>query len=313
MARSEPLRTLKENLAFYRDSRFNVDVHLTDAEFNRQIAVRDLEELERDLRELKISSLCHLPHHGLHLSCPDPRVMEYSREMITEGLEIGTILGCKIAILRSGFSNHVRPKDIPDWKARLIDSMQELVAQAEDEEIVLALENAYEPDGEVLLEVMQTVNSPWLRFCVDLGKAACFSRMAPEEWIHTFKDWIIALNFHDNEGLEDEHLACGRGVVGYDEVYSALTEERISCNVSVDVAPEDVEPSLEHLREIGFELVTEEIPDVEIFPGVAEAEARLEAQALEAQSRAQESNAPAQTPPDGGGESEGAETRAAAE
>lgn len=307
IARSEPLRTLKQSLPFYRESRFNVDVHLTDAEFNRQIAVRDLEEMERDLREMKISALCHLPHHGLHLSCPDPRVMEYSREMITEGLEIGTILGCKIAVLRSGFSNHVRPKDIPDWKARLIDSMQELAAQAEDEEIVLALENAYEPDGEVLLEVMQTVNSPWLRFAVDLGKAACFSRMAPEEWIHTFRDWIIALNFHDNEGLEDEHLACGRGVVGYEEVYSALVSEGISCNVSLDVAPEDVEPSMEHLREVGFEFVTEEIPDVEIFPGVAEAEARLEAQAAASEKDA------AAAPAESGGESEGAGARAAAE
>jgi sugar phosphate isomerase/epimerase len=272
LSRSEPLRTLKGNLGFYQEHGMNVEIRLTDAEYNREVPVRELEALERDLTKLGISRFCHLPFHGLHLSCADPRVMSYSREVLMEGLEIGTILGCKVAILHSGFSNHVRPAHIETWKERLTQTLRELVAQAEDEEIVLAIENAYEPDATVLKEVMEVINSPWLRFCVDLGHAACFSRMAPEEWIHLFKDHLISLHVHDNEGLEDEHLACGRGVVGYDQVYQALTEIDASCTIVLEVSDEDIAPSIEHLNEVGFVFEKGEIPDSELLPSLKEAE-----------------------------------------
>jgi sugar phosphate isomerase/epimerase len=268
LSRSEPLRTLSGNLPFYTEHGMNVEIRLTDAEYNREVAVKDLEDLARRLKEKSISAFCHLPFHGLHLSCPDPRVMTYSREVIQEGLEIGTILGCKAAILHSGFSNHVQPVQTQAWKERLIGSLRELVQQAEEEEIVLAIENAYEPDGALLLEVLEAIDSPWLRFCVDLGHAACFSRMAPEEWIVTFKDHLISLHMHDNEGMEDEHLACGRGVVGYDVVYQTLKEVDANCNVILEVADEDIAPSLEHLKSVGFAFEKGEIPDSEILPSM---------------------------------------------
>lgn len=268
LSRSEPLRTLKDHLGFYQEHKLNVEIRLTDAEYNREIPVRELEALAGELKERNISAFCHLPFHGLHLSCADPRVMSYSREVLSEGLEIGTILGCKAAVLHSGFSNHVRPGHTPIWKERLIESLRELVAAAADEEIVLAIENAYEPDAALLKEVLEAVDSPWLRFCVDLGHAACFSRMAPEEWVLTFKDHLISLHVHDNEGLEDEHLACGRGVVGYDQVFAALKEIDASCSIVLEVADDDVFPSIEHLKEVGFEFEQGEIPDQEILPSM---------------------------------------------
>lgn len=244
----------------------NVTVHLTDADYNREVSVRALEELERDIRDRRIRASCYLPYHGLALSCPDSRVMAYSREVLLEGLEIGTILGCKVAILQTGFSNHIRPAGVASWKERFIESMRELVTAAEEEDTVLAIKNSFEPDGELLLEILREVNSPWLRFCADLGHAACFSRVAPEEWIHLFKEYIINLSFHDNEGLDDEHLACGRGVVGYDEVFAALKEIDATSNVTLDVAPEDIGPSIEHLNSVGFEFEKGEIPEEALLP-----------------------------------------------
>jgi len=265
--KSEPLRTLQESLDYFQQNRFNVDVRLTDAEYNREIHPKDLERLAEELKQRDLTAFCHLPHHGLHLSCPDPGVMAYSREVIMEGMEIGTILGCKVAILYSGFSNHVRPAHVPEWKERLIGSLRDLVAIAEDEEIVLAIENAYEPDATVLREVVDEIASPWLRISVDLGRAACFSRMAPEEWIHGFKERIISLSCHDNEGMEDDPMACGLGVVGYDQVYLALQEAGIDhCTVNLDVASDAVEESIAHLESVGFTFERGPIPEGEILP-----------------------------------------------
>lgn len=267
LMKSEPLRSLEESLDYFQQNRFNIDVRLTDAEFNREIHPKVLEKIAEELKERDITAYCHLPHHGLHLSCPDPRVMAYSREVVMEGLEIGTILGCKVAILYSGFSNHVRPAHVAEWKERLIVSLRDLVAFAEDEEIVLAIENAYEPDAALLAEVVDQIGSPWLRISVDLGRAACFSRMAPEEWIHGFKERIMAISCHDNEGMEDDHLACGRGVVGYDQVFAAIQEAGLDhVTVNLDVNREDVEESIAHLESVGFVFERGPIPEGEILP-----------------------------------------------
>lgn len=264
LSRSEPLRTLKQALPYCAEHGMNVAVRLTDADYNREVSVRELEEIDREMRDRKISAFCFLPYHGLALSCPDSRVMAYSREVLLEGLEIGTILGAKVAILQSGFSNHIRPNMVSEWKDRFIESMRELVAVAEDEEVVLALKNSFEQDTDMLLEVLQTVNSPWLRFCVDAGNAACFSRVSPEEWIPVFKDYLICGNFHDNEGMEDEHLAVGRGYVGYEGIFETLKAADATLNCILDVAPEDIRPSVEHLVGVGFEFEKGQIPE-EIF------------------------------------------------
>lgn len=266
LSRSEPLRTLKGALPYAQEHGMNVTVRLTDADYNREVSVRDLENMEREIRDRKISITCFLPHHGLALSCPDSRVMAYSREVVLEGLEIGTILGAKVAILQSGFSNHIRPNMVHEWKERFIESLRELVAAAEEEECVLALKNSFEPDNELLLEVLEAINSPWLRFCADLGHAACFSRVAPEEWIHSMKAYSVCYNFHDNEGLEDEHLAVGRGYVGYEGVFEAMKEIDASGAISLDVQPEDIHPSVEYLTGLGFEFEKGAMPEEIVLP-----------------------------------------------
>ncbi len=266
LSRSEPLQTLKGVLPFCEEHSMNLTVRLTDADYNREVSVRELENMEREIRDRKLSVTCTLPYHGLALSCPDSRVMAYSREVVLEGLEIGQILGAKVAILQSGFSNHIRPNMVHEWKERFIDSLKELVAVAEDEEIVLAVKNSFEPDNEVLLEILEAVQSPWLRFCADLGHAACFSRVAPEEWVTAMKDYSICYNFHDNEGLEDEHLACGRGFVGYDGVFEAMKAADCSGSITLDVAPEDIHPSIEHLVSVGFEFEKGAMPEDTVIP-----------------------------------------------
>ena len=73
------------------------------------------------------------------------------------------------------------------------------------------------------------------------------------------------ISCHDNEGMEDDHLACGRGVVGYDQVFMALQEADLSCVVNLDVAQEDVEESIAHLESVGFVFERGEIPESELF------------------------------------------------
>ncbi len=247
------LPTLPGILPGLREAGFGLDLMLSDTEFNREVSFKDLENLRRELSDESVAVSCHLPYLDLHFGSIDPKVHEYAKDCLQFGLEMAGDLRARVAVLHAGFSNHIPPKRRGEWRERLLESLQELVRGAEEEEIILALENTYEPDGEVLRDIFETVNSPWLRFCADLGHAACFSRMAPEEWIESFKDRIVMMHFHDNDGQDDLHQACGQGVVGYEPVFEALTAANLSCAITLEVGDEDWEPSIEHLKQIGFE------------------------------------------------------------
>ena len=250
---SETLPTIAPSLTSLREAGLGLDLMLSDTEFNRDVPFRDLEDLRRDLGDEKTPVSCHLPHIDIHFASRDKQVHEYARDCYLEALEMAGVLRAKIAVMHVGFSSHMPPKRIPEWRERYIENIQEIVRAAEEEEIILALENTYEPDGELLTGILEAVNSPWLRFCPDLGHAACFSRMAPEEWIESFKDKIVLMHFHDNDGQEDLHAACGDGVVGYEMVFESLKTTDIACPIVLEVPEESWDASVEHLKQNGFE------------------------------------------------------------
>jgi sugar phosphate isomerase/epimerase len=248
-----PLALLRERIPFLLDHGLNVEVDLSDTTYNSEVQIRDLERLAIELRRSKIKVIAGLPHYDLKLASRDRMILQHSMDALQEGLEIGKILGGRIAIFRSGFSNHVRPQDVDGWVEKCIEGLEDLVSRAQEEEVIVALQNTWESDEQVIVRLFDAVDSPWFRFCADLGMAACFSQFAPEDWVVQFRERIAHMRFHDNNGMVDTHLACGQGVVGYDLVaetaYQELTEP---VHITLDVAEHDLVPSIEHLRSVGF-------------------------------------------------------------
>ena len=248
------LARLRESLPFLREHGLNAEVDLADTTYNGEVAIRDLERLAIELRRNKTKVIAHLPHHDLKLASHDKAILLHSMEAIQEGLEIGKILGARIAIFHSGFSNHVRPDEIDWWVEQSVTSLQELVARAQEEEVIVALRNTWESDEQVLVRLFEAIDSPWFRFCCDVGHAACFSQFAPEEWIVQFRERLVNLHFHDNDGAVDLHQACGSGVVGFDVMYETIREQLSEpVNVTLRVSREDLIASIQHLEECGFQ------------------------------------------------------------
>jgi sugar phosphate isomerase/epimerase len=248
-----PLSGLRESIPFLVEHGLNVEVSLADTTFNEEISIRDLERLAIEMRRNKIKVIAHLPHHDLKFASHDKWILQHSLEALQEGLEIGKILGARTAIFHSGYSNHVSPNEIDWWVEQCVIGLEDLVGRAREEEVIVALRNTWESDETVLMRLFEAVDSPWLRFCCDVGHAACFSQFAPEEWIVQFRDRIVNLHFHDNDGSQDLHQACGAGVVGFDVVYETIrVEMNEPVNITLQVGREDLQASIDHLQECGF-------------------------------------------------------------
>jgi sugar phosphate isomerase/epimerase len=249
----QPLKTLQEKVPLHKEKALHVEVALVDTTHNREISVRELEKLSVILREAELKAVAQLPYYDLRLASRDRHIVEYSMEVLTEALEIGKILGARVGVLHTGYTPQVPANELDAWLDQAVGSLTELAQRAAEEEMQLALRNVWEPDTELFKTIIERVEMENLGVCPDLGHAICYSTQTPEEWITVFGERVFNLHFHDNDGMEDQHAACGRGLVGYDTIFEAVQVLQTAPNVTLEVSEDDIEPSIEHLTSVGFE------------------------------------------------------------
>ncbi|MFC1671335.1 sugar phosphate isomerase/epimerase family protein [Spirochaetota bacterium] len=131
-------------------------------------------------------------------------------------------------------------KGMPFWQGmrgkalkRLVHTLRIVLESCEKYNVKLALENAVHlQDGAEIFYlgdsirdfeyIFEEIDSPYLKLCLDTGHANTNNEVM--EFIKTFGDKIINIHYHDNNGLNDEHLCIGEGTVPWDQFARALQE-----------------------------------------------------------------------------------------
>ena len=84
------------------------------------------------------------------------------------------------------------------------------------------LENVYETEPGLFLEVLNRVGAPNLQVCFDVGHLLAFSTGDFAAWLSTLAPVIGHLHLHDNHGDADTHLALGAGRVPLPDILQEL-------------------------------------------------------------------------------------------
>jgi len=113
---------------------------------------------------------------------------------------------------------------------------------ASERGIQLALENG---PIEILEEVMNFVVSKKLEktigICIDTGHASMHFKQDQDyvlKHLRTFKEHLLQLHIHDNDGSVDDHHIPGTGCVPWHEVMQILGEKRDSLNFVCELKTE---------------------------------------------------------------------------
>lgn len=105
-----------------------------------------------------------------------------------------------------------------------------------DSTFKLGIENQFESDSELLLNLIDEVNDSRVKICLDIGHAHANSNMAVENWIETLKDRILYYHLHNNHGKQtilgynkdDEHLGIDNGTINIEKkvkLYTKITKK----------------------------------------------------------------------------------------
>ena len=201
----------------------------------------------------------HAPHNELFPAAIEPLLVELAYKRYEQSLAYCKRFGASKMVVHA---NYVQELYWPEWfVSRTVDFWKRFLAK-HDDDIVICMENVYEEDPELILEVIRQVDDPRLRMCLDVGHANT-TALAPIEWLKTCAPYISHYHLHNNfgapeggrKGAGDTHFSLGNGNIDMAALLNLAGE--LTPDATATVESYDQEDSVRWLKENGF------IPDLE--------------------------------------------------
>jgi len=193
----------------------------------------------------------HGPFQDLAPGALDDGVLAASRRRLRQACRYLPLFKPRALVCHLGYESHHYLWDQERWLARCAATFKELAGLAAASGVPVMLENVYETDPGLFIEVLNRTGAPNLKVCFDVGHLLAFSTGDFPLWLKTLTPVIGHLHLHDNHGDGDNHLALGTGRVPLKETLDYLAAH--GCRPSVTLEPHQegsLEPSLDYLAGI---------------------------------------------------------------
>jgi sugar phosphate isomerase/epimerase len=129
----------------------------------------------------------------------------------------------------------------PEIERRIIDAFEEPVRIAEQEDVILTLENehaCYIGTGAEAARIVQAVNSPRLRVCWDPGNAYCVGEKPYPDGYEAVKPLVAHIHVKDavmaQDAVEPQWCVIGEGDIDYAGQFDALRRDGYDGYISLE-------------------------------------------------------------------------------
>ncbi len=193
----------------------------------------------------------HGPFMDLSPASPDSRIRKITKDRYLEILEIARKLNVDTVVLHSCYQPLIKhPVYENNWLSRQIKIWQKVVSAAESQNTVIALENQWQERPERSRDLIDEIDSPCFKACLDTGHVNLFSTVDVHAWLKTLKDRITYIHFHSNNGELDDHISPGRGNQDFSDFFKHLETFENFPTLTIEVNTlEDAEKSYTYLED----------------------------------------------------------------
>ena len=220
--------------------------HVLDGDLTATIArVREV------LGKHPIRKAIHGPVMDLYYDSRDPKVQELAAYRIRQGLTAAAGIGAECMVAHSTYNPYFEcsPKYRPVWLERSARFWQELVRDAAAQKVTVVIENIFDPQPGMVKELIQAVDSPFLKASIDTGHLNIFSRVPVAQWIETLGPDLVHTHLHNNYGTLDEHNGLDDGTFDFDEFFMLLKKHGRHPQLTIELKhPEAIESSRKRLE-----------------------------------------------------------------
>jgi sugar phosphate isomerase/epimerase len=225
---------------------------------NPELGIRaeDLERFDRDdfestARTLKAHGLrttLHAPYMDLSPASADPRIRQASQQRILQVVDLIPVFKPVSVVCHLGYVPLLHEEIQHQWLKRAMEFWPSLASRLKQYNTPLMLENVFERDPQLLKRLLSSIDSPYVRFCLDTGHTLAFSGADWQEWLNALGSYLGQIHAHDNKGNSDEHCALGRGIFPFAELFNFIAKKELKPIVTLEAHSEEgIEESLPYL------------------------------------------------------------------
>lgn len=200
------------------------------------------------LRENDLPCTLHAPFFDLAPGGIDSKIREITRDKLRKAFELIPVFRPESIVCHLGYDDNKHSYKLDRWLKHSIETWQELIGIATDNDTLVMFENTYETNPDIHYKLFSETNSPQLRFCLDTGHLTAYAGTPWQLWTDKLLPWLGQLHLHDNQGSRDEHIAIGHGVFNFSELIDFLVQEKRFPLITLEPhSQEDLFLSLENL------------------------------------------------------------------
>ncbi len=234
-----PYPILRQRLAEALELGLNPEVYIdgNDLEVPDRGFLRDAGE-EFKARGLRVTQ--HGPYIHVNPGSTEKETRDFAAKRYREAFEAARLLGTRVIVLHACYSKKRFNGDIDRWIECSMETWPEFVSLAGEYDITIAAENIFEVEPTPLKKLVEEVNSPNFRLCIDSGHLNIFSDVSFEQWFKVLGPYIAELHLHDNRGHSDEHLCLGEGSINFAEYFRLLDKYKVRPVYTIEPHGEEV-------------------------------------------------------------------------
>jgi len=202
------------DVEFLRSNKMGIEVHSHPANLLNSY---NFDEYHKAISE-RIKGMKGISMHGvvndMAYTSGDSLIIDVVTTRFIQSVQAASLHGINQLIFHSSYRTyHAVKKPLVDWYVKTsINFWKDFESNIPDGMTVL-LENFEDEDPEQMAEILQGINSPKIRCCLDVGHAFVYSPVPLDKWIRVLGKYIGHVHINDNDGNRDLHLPLGQGII----------------------------------------------------------------------------------------------------
>ena len=207
--------------------------HLLDEENGKRDKL--LANITRDIKASEAERvMIHGPFTEIIPASIDYKMREAGMARIQQAFDVAQHFGLKKMVVHTGwmpfmyFKSYQAQKGAEFWQEAM---------EGKPDDFILAVENVLEDEPYMMKEMMEKVEDPRIKICLDVGHANAMTVKDVDimEWLKVLGPYITHFHLHNNDGTGDSHSPFHEGTLNMKEVLLAIE----------DYCPEDVTYTIE--------------------------------------------------------------------